>query len=307
MKLIDAARAVAPGTTGLSLTRQYYLRVVAARDGSPAARAGLHTGDYIRAIDGASTRHMSLHEGERLLRGPVGSTVTLTVLRGSQTDTHEVSLTRVAELPAEVTARLAAPGVGLLRVTAFSERTAEQMKRAVDQVTRLGATQMLIDLRHTSEGEPALGAEAARLFVKAGTLAIREARGQGQQKTEARAGDGSITLPVTLLTTNGTSQAAEVFAAALTDNERARAVGERTLGRAAAQKLVKLPDGSALWLTYARWLSPKGTAIHGTGLVPAVAVAEPDLEFGAPPSTDDPILDKALETVAGKAPAKAAA
>jgi len=181
------------------------------------------------------------------------------------------------------------------------------LKDAVDALTKQGATQVLIDLRHTSEGDPALGAEAARLFVKSGTLAIREARGQGQQKTEAKPGDGSLTLPVTLLTTNGTSQAAEVFAAALIDNDRAKSVGERTLGRAAAQKLVKLPDGSGLWLTYARWLSPKGTAIHGTGLVPTVPVAEPDREFGAPAATEDPILDKALETVAAKAPAKAAA
>jgi carboxyl-terminal processing protease len=307
VKLMESARSSAPGTTGLSLTRQYYLRVVAARDGSPAAQSGLHTGDYIRAIDGKSTRHMSLHEGDRLLRGPVGSKVTLTVLRGSQTDTHEVAITRVAALEADVTSRIAAPGVGLVRVSAFSERTPEQIKEAVGQITRQGATQLLIDLRHTSDGEPALGAEVARLFVKAGTLTIREARGQGQQKTDAKPGDGSITEPVTLLTTNGTSQAAEVFAAALVDNERAKTVGERTLGRAAAQKLVKLPDGSALWLTYARWLSPKGTAIHGAGLVPAVPVAEPDREFGAPPTNEDPILDKALETATGKAPAKAAA
>lgn len=307
VKLFESARNSAPGWTGLALTRQYYLRVVAARDGSPAAQAGLHTGDYIRAIDGKSTRHMSLNEGERLLRGPVGSKVMLTVLRGSQTDTHEVPLTRVAPMAADVTSRLAAPGLGLVRVVAFTDRTADQVRQAVDQVTGQGATQLLIDLRHTADGEPALGAEAARLFVKAGTLAIREARGQGQQKTEARPGDGSVTVPVTLLTTNGTSQAAEVFAAALVDNDRAKTVGERTLGRAAAQKLVKLPDGSGLWLTYARWLSPKGTAIHGTGLVPAVPVAEPDLEFGAPPSTEDPILDKAIETATGKTPVKAAA
>ncbi|WP_396625003.1 S41 family peptidase [Luteitalea sp.] len=308
IKRLDAATDAATGTTGLSLTRQYYLRVVAARDGSPAAQAGLHTGDYIRAIDGASTRHMSLFQGERLLRGTPGSKVTLTVLRGSQTDTHDVVLTRVAPLPLAVDAKVAAPGVGLLRVSAFGERTPQQLRDAVARVTAQGATQVLIDLRHTAEGDPALGAEAARVFVKTGTLAIREARNQGQQKVEAKAGDGGLTLPVTLLTTNGTSQAAEVFAAALVENDRASIVGERTLGRAAAQKLVKLPDGSGLWLTYARWLSPKGTAIHGTGLVPKVAVSEPDVEFGTPRPSEDPILDKALETIGAKAaPAKAAA
>ena len=307
VKAIEAGGNAPAGTTGVSLTRQYYLRVVASREGSPAAQAGLHTGDYVRAIDGKSTRHMSLHEGERLLRGAVGSKVVLTVLRGSQTDAHEVTLTRVAATPADVKTRLAAPGVGLVRVPAFTERTTEQLKQAVDQASKQGATQLIIDLRHTAEGAPALGAEAARLFVKTGTLAVREARGEAKQTTEAKAGDGAIALPVLLLTTNGTSQAAEVFAAALVENDRAKAVGERTLGRAAAQKLVKLPDGSGLWLTYARWLGPKGTAIHGTGLVPAVPVSEPDVDFGSPASSEDPILEKAIETASGKVPAKAAA
>ena len=306
VKALEAAGNTENGTTGLSLTRQYYLRVVAARDGSPAAQAGLQTGDYIRAIDGKSTRHISQYEAERMLHGAVGSKVVLAVLRGSATDTHEVTLTRVAPLTSEVTSRLAAPAVGLLRVSAFTTGTPAQIKQAVTDLTRQGATQLLVDLRQTAEGEPNLGAEAARLFVKSGVLAIREARGQAQQKTEAADGDGSITLPVTLLTTNGTSLAAEVFTAALVENDRAKTVGERTLGRAGAQKLVKLPDGSGLWLTYMRWLGPKGTAIHGTGIVPAVPVSEPDVEFGAK-ATDDPILDKALETVTSHAPAKAAA
>ena len=96
----------------------------------------------------------------------------------------------------------------------------------------------------------------------------------------AAAGDGKSTLPVVLLTTTGTSGAAEVFAAALADNKRATLVGERTLGRAGLQKLVKLPDGSGLWMTWARYVAPSGTVIHGTGLEPSVEVEQPDVEFG---------------------------
>ena len=87
-------------------------------------------------------------------------------------------------------------------------------------------------------------------------------------------------MPVVLLTTTGTSGAAEMFAAALVDNKRGTLVGEHTLGRAGLQKLVKLPDGSALWMTWARYVSPSGTVIHGTGLEPAVEVEQPDVEFG---------------------------
>lgn len=298
VRLVEAGNASPAGGTGLAVTRQYYLRVVAAREGSPAATAGLQTGDYIRAINGKSTRHMTLFEGERQLRGPVGSTVTLTVLRGSATDTHEVPLTLAADAAPSVTSRMAAATVGLVRVAAVGDRTAAEVRSHVATLQSSGATALIVDVRHTAEGAPADGIALARVFVGTGTLAIKESRGGVQERVEAQPGEPTVTLPVTLLTTNGTSKAAEVFAAALVDNGRATSVGERTLGRAAAQKLVKLPDGSGLWLTHQRWLTPKGTAIHGTGLTPAVAVAEPDVEFGAARPTTDPILDKALEHIA---------
>jgi len=304
---IEDGAAEAPGGTGLSLTRQYYLRVVAAREGSPAHRAGLQTGDYIRAIDGKSTRHMTLFEGERLLRGPVGTSVALTVLRGSATDAHDVTLTREASATPAVTARLVDGRVGLVRVPAFGEGTPEAVRARVDALEEQGATSLIVDLRHTAEGLPDVGVALAQLFVADGTLAITETRGGTQTPVEASGAAPATTLPVTILTTNGTSQAAEVFAAALADNGRATLVGERTLGRAAAQKLVKLPDGSGLWLTYKRWLTPKGTAIHGTGLTPEVTVAEPDVEFGAERPTADPILDKALEHIAASRAAAPAA
>jgi carboxyl-terminal processing protease len=298
VQVIESGEAAPAGGTGLTITRQYYLRVVAARDNSPAAAAGLRTGDYIRAINGKSTRHMTLFEGEHLLRGPVGSTATLTILRGSATDTHDVALTLTAAAPAPVTSRMANAQVGLVRVAAIGPTTPAEVRTQVAALQGQGATSLIVDIRHTAEGTPAEGIALARVFVGAGTLGIKESRGGVQEKIDAQPGDAPIALPVTLLTTNGTSRAAEVFAAALVDNGRATSVGERTLGRAAAQKLVKLPDGSGLWLTHQRWLTPKGTAIHGTGLTPEVAVAEPDVEFGAPGPTTDPILDKALEHIA---------
>src|SRR3954466_7835336 len=116
------------GDVGLDLTRQYYLRVIAARDGSPAAKAGLQTGDYIRAIDGKPTREMSVWEGMRALRGAAGTKVTLTVFRGSANDPHSIELTREASTAADVTGRIAAPAVGYVRIAAMGPRTADQVK-----------------------------------------------------------------------------------------------------------------------------------------------------------------------------------
>ncbi|MBM3782332.1 MAG: PDZ domain-containing protein [Acidobacteria bacterium] len=289
-------RKAAPpaGDTGLELTRQYYLRVIAALDGSPAAQAGLQPGDYIRAIDGQSTRDTSVFEGMRLLRGAPGSTVRLTVLRGTAVDPHDVVLTHAALKAPAVSSRLAAPGAGLIRIPGFTADTAAQVTREVTTLRKAGATRLLVDLRGTATGDLDAALPVARLFVRSGTLSYRQERDAEKVAVAAAAGDGSISLPVVLMTDNGTSGAAEVFAAALHGNTRASLVGERTLGRAARQKLVALPDGSGLLLTYQRYLMPGGAAISPRGLSPDVAVAQPTREFGVAPPAGDPILDKAL-------------
>jgi carboxyl-terminal processing protease len=284
---------------GLQLTRQYYLRVIAARDGSPAARAGLRTGDFVRAIDGQTTRDISVLLGTRLLQGAPGTKVTLTVLRGNAAEPHTLELVREAPALPTATGRIVRPGAGLVRIPAFASTTPAQLREQFAGLQKQGAEQMLIDLRGTAEGALDDGIAAARLFVSKGVLATRESR-TAKTPIEAGAEDGGLPPPVVLLVDNGTSGAAELFAAALVGNVRTSLVGERTLGRAAVQELVKLPDGSALWLSTTRYLTPRNDVIHDKGLKPDVAVDGADVEFGAEPPQTDPILDKALETIAVK-------
>ncbi|OFW43455.1 MAG: hypothetical protein A3J29_08935 [Acidobacteria bacterium RIFCSPLOWO2_12_FULL_67_14b] len=303
VKLYDKGDAPGAAQTGLEITRQYYLRVIASRDGSPAARAGLMPGDYIRAIDGQSTRDTSVYEGQRLLRGKAGSKVRLTVLRGNAAEPHDVELTREEIAAAPVKGRIAAPGVGYLRVGEFGKATADQMKSEIASLQKAGATRLVIDVRGTAFGDAEMGLAAAKLFVKSGVLVYRQDRGKEKEAVAAAAGDGGVALVTALLTDNGTSSAAEVFAAALAGNQRASLIGERTFGRAAQQKLVRLPDGSALMLTHLVYLTPGSVAIHEKGLTPDIAVEQPDVEFGQAPAAKDPTLDKAIESLALKAAA----
>ena len=303
VKVLDKGDAGGSAQTGLELTRQYYLRVIASRDGSPAARAGLMAGDYIRAIDGQSTRDSTVYEGQRLLRGKAGTKVRLTVLRGNAAEPHDLELGREDLPAAPVKSRLAAPGLGYLRVAEFTKATSDQLKAEVASLSKAGATRLILDLRGTAFGETDTGLAAARLFVKSGVLTYRQDRGKEKEAVSAATGDGAITLTMAVLTDNGTSGAAEVFTAALSGNKRASTVGERTFGRAARQKLVRLPDGSALMLTHLIYLTPDSVAIHEKGLVPDLPVDQPDVEFGQAPPATDVMLDKAIESLTVKAAA----
>jgi carboxyl-terminal processing protease len=296
---VEKGAAHPAGDTGLELTRQFYLRAIAARDNSPAARAGLRTGDYLRAIDGRSTRNMSVFEGTRLLRGEPGTRVALTVLRGTAAEPHEVVLVREALPATDVSGRLLPGQIGYVRVAAFGPEVATRLGNQVAALREAGATRLVVDLRATAQGSMEAALDAAQLFVRSGTLAQRETRGQGNTSVSAN-GAASITIPTVLLVTTGTSGPAELFAAALSGNGRAELVGERTLGRAGSQKLVKLPDGSGLWMTTLRYLMPDGNPIHGTGLEPAVSIDEPEVEFGVEAAPTDPVLEKALEHLNAK-------
>ena len=301
VKQFESTAAPAPAETGLELTRQYYLRVIATRENSPAAKAGLRPGDYVRAINDTPTRDMSTWEGMRALRGAAGSKVRLTVFRNNQADPHDVELTREVIPAGDVTAKIAAPGIGYVRVPSIGARTLDQIKTQVATLTKEGATRLIVDVRRTASGTFDQGLGLARLFVAKGTLAQRDVKGApAKDMIVSNTGDGSVTQPMVVLVDSGTAGASELFASALSGNKRADLVGEHTIGRAGMQKLIKLPDGSALWLTTSRYLTPDGKPLHEKGLEPTVGVELPEVEFGQPAPAGDPALDKALEKLAEK-------
>jgi carboxyl-terminal processing protease len=300
VKQAESGTGPGPADVGLDLTRQYYLRVVAAREQSPAARAGLRPGDFIRAIGTVPTRDLSVWEGERLLRGAAGTTVSLVVLRGNAAEPHEVTLTRELSPPMPPAARLLGPGIGYIRIVEFAAATPAALRDAAARLRREGARALVVDVRGAARGPLEAGIESARAFVASGTLAVIEARGQARRTVDSAAGDGAITAPLAVLTDFGTAGAAELFVAAVSGAKRAETVGERTAGRAAVQRLFPLPDGGALWMSHAWYLTPAGAAIHERGLQPDVPVPQPDLEFGAPPKPGDATIDKAVERLGSK-------
>src|SRR5262245_65620105 len=130
----EANQPPAPADVGVELSRQYYLRVISVRDGSPAAKAGMRPGDFIRAIDKRSTKDVSIYEGDRLLHGQPGSKVSLLVIRGNAADPHDVVLTRerVAAAPPELTSKMADSTTGYVHILAFPQRSPRTTTEAID-------------------------------------------------------------------------------------------------------------------------------------------------------------------------------
>ena len=303
---LESGATAGPAGIGTETVARYYTQIVGVRDGSPADRAGLRPGDYIRAINDEPTRRLSGVDSVARLRGEPGTTVRLSLLRGNTSEPYDIDLVR--ELPAgpDVSHRMLTTDIGYLRVAAFNEGAAEAIERAAGALAGDGATQLVIDVRNCAAGSFDEGIAAARLFVAEGALLQREETGGQQITIEATAAGDAIDTPILLLTDYGTARGAELFAAGLTGAGRAESVGQRTAGRVSLQKLIPLPDGSGLWLSWARYLQASGDDLHRTGVEPAVEVEVPSVELGEPWPPGDPILERALEHLETEAAAAAA-
>lgn len=294
---VRALQGTAPqpaGEVGLMVTRWGYLRIVGVRDGSPAERAGLQTGDFIRTIDDRPTRDMSALAGTRLLRGAPGSKVSLLVFRGDAAEPHRIEMVRELGKTDRASGRRLPGGEAYVRVASFGAGAATALQRSVTALGAAANTGLIIDLRGTADGPADEGIAAARLFVRSGTIATLGSRSAKPVVTSATAGNGALTMPVVLLTSNGTANGAEIFAAALQGSKRGRLVGEPTAGIAGVQRLIPLEEGTGLWMTHARYLQHDGTPIHEQGLRPDVPVQIPSVGFDEPPPTTDAALAQGI-------------
>jgi carboxyl-terminal processing protease len=284
---------------GLVLTRRFsFVMVVVARPGSPAEKAGLRSGDILKSIDDRHTRPMPAVVADRLLRGAPGSSVKLGILRAG-TDPFDVTVVRERVLPVAPSGKMLEGGTGYVQVSDFGPNVADDVRARVEELEREGASRLVLDLRSAAWGAPADGAKVAELFLQGGPVAKRVGRRTGEEMLQADPSHNVWSGPLVALVGNGTAGPGEIVAGALADAGRAKLVGERTFGRAAESKAVPLPEGG-LVLTVAKYMSPKGTAIHGEGLTPSVPVAaqrdeDEDLPEGTTPP--DRILEKGMEVV----------
>ena len=287
----------ASANPGIVLGRRFgFLTVVATRPGSPARRAGIKAGDYIKTIDGKHTHALSVVKGERLLDGEPGTSVKVAIFK-SGTDAVESTMVRERPVPNLPAARLLDGGIGYVAVTDLGDGMANALRASIAGLQSQGAHALVLDLRSAATGPLKNAVGLSELFIKGGVVAKLATRNAPEQTLVASEAARAYTGPLAILVDRGTAGAAEIAAGCLLDADRASLFGENTFGRAGVQKQIPLESGGGLLLTVSRYLTPKGQSINGKGLVPKTLVRNPEsLEsFGAPGK--DPVLDKAIESM----------
>ncbi|SEM13643.1 C-terminal processing peptidase-3. Serine peptidase. MEROPS family S41A [Pseudoxanthomonas sp. GM95] len=251
------------------------LQVVSPIDGTPAARAGVQSGDVIIAIDGKSLGGMK--DSMEPLRGEVGSKVTLTIVREKVAKPFDKTLTRETIRVASVRSRLLEPGYGYIRISAFQADTGADFQKAVDGLKAKGALKgVVLDLRSNPGGLLTSAVQVADDLLEKGTIVTTKGRiAISDAKFDATPGDRLNGTPVVVLVDAGSASAAEVLAGALRDNGRVRIIGSRTFGKGSVQTVLPLDNGDSVKLTTARYYTPSGKSIQATGIVPDV-VLKPD-------------------------------
>lgn len=267
------------GGVGIEVTMDDGLiKVISPIDDTPAAKAGLKTGDYIAAINGEAIQGMGLNDAIDKMRGPVGTKVTLTVLRQGEKKPFDVQLAR-AVIHVDSVKWHREGDIGYIRISAFNEETSKGLEKAVRELKKeigAGLKGYVIDLRNDPGGLLDQAVQVSDdLLQKGEIVSTRGRHPEDTQRYDAKAGDITDGKPVVVLVNGGTASASEIVAGALQDHKRATIVGMTSFGKGSVQTIIPLGDGGgALRLTTARYYTPSGRSIQAEGIVPNIAVAQ---------------------------------
>lgn len=265
------------GDIGAVISKRFgYAAVVSVVPGGPADKAGIDTGDIIEAIEGKSTREMSLAEINSVMSGQVGSNINVSIVRARRAQPTKAVITRdVVQVPA-VTTDMMQDGIAYLKIDCFPKGKSQEIANKIKSVQKSGAKKLILDLRDCSLGEPNEGISAANLFLNHGTITYLQGQKFPKETFTADASKAVTNLPIVVLVNRGTAGPAEIVAAAIMENARGDVLGDKTFGVGSVQKLLDLPNGSALILSIAKYYTPSGKAIQDTAVTPNILVADKD-------------------------------
>jgi carboxyl-terminal processing protease len=284
-----------PAGVGLTLSkRRGYIIVVSVTAGSPAAEAGLQTGDVLVTIDGRSTRQIGIWEATQALSGKAGTKTIINLSPIDSAGRKTVSLIRKVVSPPAPAPSLEPGAVGVVRIAGLREGDARRVDQAISSLKKRGATRLLLDLRGCASDVLAEGIGAASLFVSEGRIVTVTDRYEGDKSFKSDGRRLAWNGPVAILADPGTAGVCEVLAAALRDDLGASILGERTWGDGAVRRLLPLQHGDGLYLATGKYQSPSGKEWHGQGIQPDVAIE------GRPTDEGDPQQRKAVDYLRGQ-------
>jgi carboxyl-terminal processing protease len=241
-------------------------------EGSPADRAGIRSGDVLMAVNGESVRGEDISEIVERVKGPEGTAVRLTVLRGEEERKFDLERAEIKS-PVVSWALIEGTDVAHVFLSSFSDESARELRGAFEEARSAGARRFVLDLRNNPGGRLDQAVEMAGYFLEPGSVAyVRKEASDGREEVEVEGEPGLTDAPLAVLINEGSASSSEILAGALRDNGRATAIGETTFGTGTVLSEFVLRDGSSILLGVAEWLTPKGDFIRETGIAPDVEV-----------------------------------
>jgi carboxyl-terminal processing protease len=287
-KQYRAHKSDGKGQIGATISKRFgYAAVVSVIPGGPADKAGIENGDIFEAIEGRTTREMSLAEIQSLLSGEPGSNVNVSVVRARRAEPQKMTITRnIVKIP-DVSEKNLEDGIIYIKVDAFTKGKSQEIANKIKDEQPKGAKKIILDLRDCAEGDAQEGIATANLFLNHGVITYLQGQRFPRETFNADMNKVITGLPLVVMVNRGTAGPAEIVAAAVLENARGDVLGDKTFGVGSVQKVIEIPDGSAIILSVAKYYTPTGKAIQDTAVTPNIMVADNSDDFVLPDEEDN--------------------